>query len=152
MLEPRPTSFPAAANWAGYLLVATRFVAGYIAAVAAGAILFAALVEWSSPTSASAGKFLELALICFVLGLIFAAPYTVAACLALKFLLPRSRLVFMAIGMLCPAATILTAQFVFDATLWPTRETLKILLMTIPVGMVAALIFGAVGLGRWRFQ
>ena len=135
----------------GYVSAAARLLLGYIAAVAAGAILFAALVEWSSSTSASASKFVELALICFVLGLVFALPYTVAACLALKFLLPRNWLVFMAAGTLCPAATIFTAQFVFDATLWPTRETLKILLMTIPVGIVATWIFGAVGLGRWRF-
>ena len=136
----------------GYILAAARLALGYVAAVAAGAILFAVLVEWSSPTSASAGKFTELALICFALGLIFAAPYTVAACLALKFVLPRNGLIFMIAGTLCPAATIFTAQFIFDAALWPTRESLKTLLMTIPVGLVAAWIFGAVGLGRWRFQ
>ena len=138
-------------NAGRYVLAGARLLLGYVAAVAAGAILFSAIIEWSSSTGTSAGKFAELAVICFVLGLMFALPYTVAACLALKFLLPRNRLVFMIVGTLCPAATIFTAQFVFDATLWPTRETVKILLMTIPVGLAATWIFGAVGLGRWRF-
>ena len=136
----------------GYVVVGVRLLLGYVAAVAAGAILFSALVEWNSSTSASASKFVELAIICFVLGLMFALPYTVAACLALKFILPRNAVVFTAVGMLCPAAAIFTAQFVFDSTIWPTRETLKILLMTIPVGLAATWIFGAVGLGRRRFR
>lgn len=131
-----------------YVWAGARLLLGYCSAVAVGAILFSLLMSFPSPASDTA----QLAILCFGLGLMFAAPYAVAACLALKFMLPRNRLTFMVVGTLCPAAAILTLLVVTGGTLRPSPELLKILLPSIPVGLVSTWVFGAVGVGDWRFR
>lgn len=131
-----------------YVWAGARLLLGYCSAVAVGATLFSLLMSFSSPASETA----LLAMLCFGLGLMFAAPYAVAGCLALKFMLPRNRLTFLVVGTFCPAAAILTLLVISGATLRPSPELLKILLPSIPVGLVSTWVFGAVGVGEWRFR
>lgn len=84
-MTPRPDiERPSIANKsASIALAGGRLLLGYMAAVAAGAILFAILLQWTSAVGRmTAGQAAEVAIICFVFGLMFAAPYTVIACVA----------------------------------------------------------------------
>lgn len=141
----------------GYISAAGRLVLGYVLAVAAGAVVFAALLQLTSPYSSGSmvSSILELALICFALGLIYALPYTLIASLLLRFVLPKSVPVFFVLGTLCPAAAIVSAQMGLGGVVWPAGETAKMLLLTVPAGLLATYLFGAIGFGfgfgRWRF-
>lgn len=138
---------------ANIVLAAARLALGYVVAVAAGAIIFSILLLWTSGAGQlTASGAVEVAIICFVLGLLFAVPYTVIACLALKYLLPQSLFIVVIVGTLCPGVTILTTQLILGAVAWPAQETIKVLLLTIPTGLVSTYLFGAIGLGRWRLQ
>jgi hypothetical protein len=161
MLASRPTPSPADASWAGYFFVAARFVAGYIAAVAAGAIVFAAVAHVVPampflPDPIEGDPLLSVgqtAFMYFILGLVFGIPYTVVGGLAVKFWLPWTPLSFLAVGMLCPASAVLLVLALLGGVSvdW---KMLELLLVTLPAGLAAAYIFGAVGFGRgfgrWR--
>jgi len=157
MLEPRPTPSPADASWAGYLLTAGRFVAGYIAAVAAGAMVFAALAHavpdmpfLPDPIEDDPLRSIgQTALMYFIFGLVFGIPYTVLGSLALKLWPRRSHLSFLVVGMFCPASAILL-MFSLLGGLSLHWKLAELLLVTLPAGLAAAYVFGAIGFGRWR--
>ena len=97
MLEATPPS--PARTWLRYLGLAARFVAGYLIAVAAGAIIFAAIAdfvlpgavnppqrsfaEWLASTANASVSF-------FLLGTIFGIPYTLIGLVLFRYLLPRN--------------------------------------------------------------
>lgn len=161
MLGSRAAPTPADASWTGYLFVAARFVAGYLAAVAAGAIVFAAVahvvpampylpdpIEGDPLLSVGQTTFMY-----FVLGLVFGIPYTIVGSIAVKLWLPSTQLSFLAVGMLCPASAVLLV-FSMLGGVSVDWKMLELLLVTLPAGLAAAYIFGAVGFGRgfarWR--
>lgn len=158
MLETRSVPSPAPASWAGYLLVAARFVAGYILAVGAGAIVFALLLQLPPHFEAphfphSSTSILELMILCFVLGAIFGLPYTILGSLTFRFLLPRKTPVFLLIGIFCPMGALLTMDLIGRGSFWWWEA--PFVLLSLPAGLIAAYVYGAVGFGqgfgRWRF-
>jgi hypothetical protein len=162
MLEARATSSAAVAGRASHLLIAGRFVAGYVLAVGIGAIVFAVLAHVVpdlplQPDPVEGDPWLTISqtsLMYFILGLVFGIPYTVLGSLAFRFWLPRTTLTFLAHGMLCPAAAILLTLSLLGGISFDWRM-LKLLLVTLPAGLTAAYVFGAIGFGRgfgrWRF-
>ena len=154
---------PADASWSGYLLVAGRFVAGYVMAVAVGAIVFSVVAHivpdmplLPDPMQDDPlGSIGQTALMYFIFGTVFGIPYTVLGSAAFWFWTRRSPALFLLIGTLCPAAAILLmfSTMGFLSAEWPM---FKLLLVTLPAGLAATYIYGAIGFGqgfgRWRFR
>lgn len=162
MLEAERKPSPADESWAGYLLVAGRYVLGYLLAVAAGSVIFAVIANVlpavvyrpdpdPSGVLASIG---DAALMYFVLGVVFGIPYTVLGTVAFRLWLPRTRLAFLLLGMLCPAAAAVLTMLVIGGIRWIDGDFLLFVILTFPAGLAAAYLFGAIGLGygfgRWR--
>ncbi len=163
MLKTHPAHVFSAKSGGSSLLIALRFVVGYGLAVGTGAIAFAIVAHLIPDTapllpldgqSDVVGSIIGTAFVYFFYGLIFGIPYTVLGSLVFQFCLPRTMAWFLAVGALCPAVAILLmfstlGDVTFDLL------TLKLLLATLPAGLVAAYMFGAVGFargfGRWRF-
>jgi hypothetical protein len=161
MLEATPPS--PARTWLRYLGLAARFVAGYLIAVAAGAIIFAAIAdfvlpgavnppqrsfaEWLASTANASVSF-------FLLGTIFGIPYTLIGLVLFRYLLPRNMATFLIVGALCPGAAIFTLGLVLGGRIWIDPEMVRMTVVTLPSGLAAAYLFGAIGLGygfgRWR--
>lgn len=162
MLDTVPTS-PPDRKWLGYLFIIGRLLLGYVIAVAAGAIIFAIIGDYAlgapNPHPRSLTEWMDAtantSMMLFLLGLIFAIPYTVIGMLVCRYLLPRSMAIFLAAGALCPGAAIFTMGVVLGDTFWFGPEMVKMIALTIPSGLAAAYLFGAIGLGygfgRWRF-
>lgn len=160
MLEPTPRP-----TLRGLTIAVLRFVAGYIIAVAVGAILFSAMtyfigegrapdappVEFAEALDRICGGFVMF----FVLGLLFGLPYTIIGSLLFRFALPRNAVSFMIIGTLCPVVAIFTMGALLGGTFWWGPEMVKMFFMTLPAGLAATYLFGAIGFGlgfrRWRF-
>jgi hypothetical protein len=147
---------------ARYLFIAARLVVGYVLAIGTGAIVFSLTAH-----IAGAVPFLpdpiehyplrtigQTAFLYFVLGSVFGIPYTLFGTLAFWFWLPRKTLWFLAIGTLCPAAALLL--FFSMAGGITFSKMLKLLLVTLPAGLAAAYVYGAIGFGRgfgrWRWE
>lgn len=157
MLEQAP--YPI--SWSAYLAIAARFIAGYVLAVAVGSIVFA-VVAYLVPDmpllpdpieNDIIGSIGQIALMYFILGAVFAIPYTVLGSLAFWFWLPRRPYLFLALGTLCPAAAIILMFSMIGGLLMEWRM-LKLLLVTLPAGLAATYVYGAIGFGwgfgRWR--
>jgi len=138
-----------------------RLALGYVVAVAAGAVVFAALLHLAPNFEAphlphSSTTVLELMIICFVLGLIFGMPYTIVGSLSFWFLLPHKTAIFLLIGTLCPTAALFTMWLTMGQTLWWDREMAETISLSLPAGLLATYFYGAIGFGqgfrRWRFQ
>jgi len=141
-----------------------RMIIGYVIAVAGGAIVFS-LLNFLSPYSPDKWMFEQeggndlqtiaaTSAICFELGLVFGLPYTALVALAMRYAPPISPRVFLVIGMLCPAAAMLTLMVISGSS----REMsylLPYVVISLPAGLFAAYLFGAIGFGlgfrRWRF-
>jgi len=157
MLEQTPSPI----SWSTYFGIAARFVAGYVLAVAFGAIVFAVLAHLvpempllPDPIENDLlGSIGQIALMYFIFGTVFAIPYTVLGSLAFWFWLPRKPYWFLALGTLCPAAAIILMFSVIGGLLMEWRM-LKLLLVTLPAGLAASYVYGAIGFGwgfgRWR--
>lgn len=163
MLEAAPKS-PPVRKWLGYLVAIGRVLLGYVIAVAAGAIIFAIIGDHTLPGAPNPhprsltewmGGTANASMMLFTLGLIFGIPYTVVGVLVCRYLLPRSMAIFLAAGALCPGAAIFTMGVALGDTFWFGPEMVKMIVLTIPSGLAAAHLFGAIGLGygfgRWRF-
>lgn len=140
-----------------------RLVLGYIIAVAAGSILFALVFPIAVPDVPAPHSFEEwlnstlgMVVTTFVLGFPFGLPYTLLGLIAFRSVLPRTMPVFLAVGALCPAAAIATLGLVFGLRGWFNAEKFWIMVFSLPSGLVAAYLFGAIGLGfgfrRWRID
>jgi hypothetical protein len=144
-----------------YVAAAGRLVAGYILAVAAGAIVFALIAHAVPdmpllPDPVKDDPLLSLwqtAFMYFIFGLVFGIPYTILGSLAFWFLLRRRALWFLVLGTLCPAAAILLMFSTMGAISADGRMA-KLLLVTLPAGLAATYVYGAIGFGfgfgRWR--
>ena len=167
MTSPPSPGQPNSGRSAGqYVLVAGRFVAGYILAVAVGAILFSImtyLVGAGRAPDAPQVEFAEVLdriwggfVMSFVLGLLFGLPYTIIGSLLFRFALPRNAMSFMITGTLCPIVAIFTMGAFLGGTFWWGPEMVKMFFQTLPSGLTATYLFGAIGFGlgfrRWRFQ
>jgi len=164
MLEPTPPT-SATNTWFGIAGAVVRFIAGYIIAVAFGAILFSAMTYFfgaGRALDAPPGELAEVLnriwggfVMFFVLGLLFGLPYTIIGSLLFKFALPRNAWTFMIIGMLCPIVAIFTMGALLGGTYWWGAEMVKMFFMTLPSGLAATYLFGAIGFGlgfrRWSF-
>jgi hypothetical protein len=162
MLEASPS--PAPASRPGLLLRALRLVVGYILAVAAGSVIFALLFPLAVPDALPPhtakewfdGTF-SVAITTFILGFLFGVPYTVLGLLAFRTFLPNTMPVFLIVGALCPSAAILTLGVLLGGlTGWIDAEKLRIMIFSLPSGLLGAYLFGAIGFGygfgRWRFD
>jgi hypothetical protein len=145
--------------------VAGRFVLGYVAAIGVGALLFA-LVECFFPEGfpfekpptaldAIARQIWEIWVFGFVFGGISAVPYTIVGALVFRFLLPQHWIAFMIAGMLCPMIAIMTLNVFLGGGMSVTSGLAHVVWTTLPAGVVATYLFGAIGFGlgfgRWRF-
>jgi hypothetical protein len=153
--QPQPMSI------GQYLLLAGRFVAGYILAVGVGTLVFAVTAQLVAAipllrddrVDALAGIGSSVTVI-FILGIVFAAPYTLVGSIIFWFATQRSPRLFLLIGTFCPAAAVLLFLSVLGSVgiAWPL---VRFLLTTLPAGLAAAYIYGAIGFGhgfgRWRF-
>ena len=87
-------------------------------------------------------------------GAVFGIPYTLIGLALFRYLLPRNKATFLAVGALCPAAAIFTVGLVLGGQLWLGPEMIRMTVFTLPSGLAAAYLFGAIGLGhgfgRWR--
>ena len=128
--------------------IAARFFAGYLLAVATGAIAFSITAHivpdvpmLPDPSSSPVRTIIDTALIYFIFGVVFAIPYTLLGSLAVRFWLPPKARWFLLVGMFCPPAAILLLRLQFTS---------------LPAGLAAAYVYGAVafgrGFGRWRAQ
>ena len=162
MLEAERGPSPADESWAGYLLVAGRHVLGYLLAVSAGSVIFAVIANVlpsvvyrpDPDPSGLIASIREAALMYSMLGTVFGIPYTVLGTVAFRLWLPRTRPVFLLVGMLCPAVAALLTMLTVGGIRWVDWDFLLFLALTLPAGLAAAYIFGAIGLGygfgRWR--
>ena len=140
-----------------------RLILGYLLAVATGAVLFVATVHVVGgteyqPDSTGLGLAPDLlmnALFYFVTGALFGLPYTVAGTLAFVLWLPKSKTLFLLLGMLCPAAAAFLTMAAVGFLQVVNTAFLSFVLLTFPAGLAAAYIFGVIGMGwgfrRWRF-
>lgn len=148
-------------SWSTYIGIAGRFVTGYILAVAVGAIVFAVVAHLvpdmpllpdpiENDRLASIG---QVALMYFILGAVFAIPYTVLGSLVFWFWMPRKPYWFLVVGTLCPAAAIILMLSMIGGV-WSDWRMLKLLVVTLPAGLAATYVYGAIGFGwgfgRWR--
>jgi hypothetical protein len=153
------TSLPARNSKIGFLLVSARFVAGYLVAVALGAILFvlttAVLFSWGAMPQAGA-LMANAALEYFMFGAVLGIPYAVVGTIAFRFWLPRTQTVFLLLGMFCPASAALLLMAFGGGLRWIDWQFFVILALTTPAGLAAAYVYGAIGMGygfgRWRFE
>ena len=162
MLEPGLSPSRANAGWTGYLLIAGRFVAGYILAVGVGAIVFAILAHIVPampmlPDPIENDLLLTIgqtAFMYFLFGVVFGIPYTLLGSLVFWFWLPRRTWYFLALGALCPAAAVMLMLSMVGGISFDWKM-LEFLLITLPAGLAAAYVYGAIGFGwgfgRWRF-
>lgn len=163
MTMPRGPEAPGRRMSAGdYLFVAGRFFAGYVLAVGVGAIVFAVIAYLVpdmplQPDPIERDPFRTIgqtAFMYFIFGLFFGIPYTLLGSLGFWFWTRRSTALFLLIGTLCPAAAILLMFSMLGAISTDWRM-LKLLLSTLPAGLAATYVFGAIGFGqgfgRWRF-
>lgn len=152
-----------ARTWLHYLGLAARFVAGYLIAVAAGAIIFAILSDFVlpgavNPPQRSISEWLDrtssASVMFFLLGAVFGIPYTLVGLAAFRYLLPHNMATFLIVGAFCPGAAIFTLGLVLGGKVWIDPEIVRMTVFTMPSGLVAAYLFGAIGLGygfgRWR--
>lgn len=152
-----------ARTWLRYLSLAARFVAGYLIAVAAGAVIFAVIADFVLPGAASPPQrgFAEwlaitanASVMFFLLGSVFGIPYTLIGLVLFRFVLPRNTATFLIVGALCPGAAIFTVGLVLGGKVWIDPEIVRMTVFTLPSGLAAAYLFGAIGLGYgfglWR--
>jgi hypothetical protein len=157
------TASSPARTWLRYLGLAARFVVGYLIAVAAGAIVFAVIADFVLPGAASPPQrsFAEwltstanASAMFFLLGSVFGVPYTLIGLVLFRFLLPRDMATFLIVGALCPGAAIFTVGLVLGGQVWIDPEIVRMTIVTLPSGLAAAYLFGAIGLGygfgAWR--
>lgn len=133
---------------------------GYLIAVAAGAVLLSAVRYFEDAGAltvdlkAAGAAIWNTASVIFFMGLVFGLPYTIFGALLFRFVLPRNWITFMVVGTLCPTFAIFTLDLASGNFLWEAGK-LELLLMTLPAGLVATYLFGAIGFGqgfrRWRF-
>jgi hypothetical protein len=150
-------------NVGAYIWIAIRLALGYVLAVAVGAVVLATSLEVLSnfqglrwPHGGTTNIFeriVELAMLSFVLGAMFGLPYTIVGSLVFWFRLPRRATIFLLIGTFCPIGALLTMSPVFRDMIWLDAP---ILLFSLPAGLAAAYVYGAIGFARgfgiWRFQ
>lgn len=163
MLETAPVA-PDKWTYLRILGIGARILVGYILSVAAGALIFAVIGDFVLPGKVDMflmplGEWLKRtvdgAMMFFMLGLVFGIPYTIFGVAAWYYLLPRTKTAFLAVGAFCPGAAIFTLGLTLGGTLWFDPEMIRMIVVTIPSGLAAAYIFGAIGMGygfgRWRF-
>jgi hypothetical protein len=152
----------AASPLARYVLNAARLLVGYILAVAAGSLVGAitgALVPGFTfmPDPTDAGLLADIfntAFMYFILGTIFGLPYALVGTIIFWRWLPKSALLFLAIGMLCPSTAIFLTLYFIDGLRAFSAPVFTFMALTMPAGLVAAYVYGAIGMGygfgRWR--
>jgi hypothetical protein len=164
MLDPISPA-PPAKTVLGVAGTVLRFIAGYIIAVAVGAVLFSIITYLLGAGRAPDAPPVEIAealdrmwggfVMFFVLGLLFGLPYTIIGSLLFKFVLPRNAMSFMITGTLCPVVAIFTMGAFLGGTFWWGPEMLAMFFQTLPSGLAATYLFGAIGFGlgfrHWRF-
>lgn len=146
-----------------YVLIAGRFVVGYVLAVGVGALVFA-IIAYIVPGMSLQPDPIEsdplrtigqTAFMYFILGLVFGIPYTVLGSLAFRFWLPRTMPSFLVLGTPCPAVAIILMLSMMDGISLDWRMA-RLLLVTLPAGLAATYVYGAIGFGqgfgRWRFN
>lgn len=159
MLEPAAISV--VPTRPGLIVRIARFLLGYVIAVAAGSVIFALLFPLAVPDVLPPHSTAEwfsgtfgMSVTTFVLGFLFGLPYTFLGLLAFRSVLPRSMPVFLIVGTLCPSAAIATMGLLLGLHGWFNAEKIRIMIFSLPSGLVAAYLFGAIGLGygfrRWR--
>jgi hypothetical protein len=148
----------------GRLFRTLRLMLGYVLAVAAGSVIFALLFPYAVPTALpphSTDEWfkgtLSVTITTFILGFLFGLPYTMLSLLAFRSVLPRSMPVFLLVGALCPSAAIVTLGLLLGGIAgWIDAEKFRIMIFSLPSGLMGAYLFGAVGLGfgfgRWRMR
>ena len=156
-----PETKPAAGTrWSRLVIWGARLVLGYVVAVAAGAVAFAVLLQFAPNFEAphlphGSTSVPELMIFCFALGLVFGLPYTIVGSVSFWFLLPRRPAIFLLIGTFCPTAALFTMWLTMAQTLWWDREMAETILLSLPAGLLAAFLYGAIGFGQgfrhWRF-
>jgi hypothetical protein len=142
--------------------LACRFVAGYILAVAAGTAILSITAKLISTIPLLQGEEAGIldpigksATVVFIFGIVLAIPYTVVGSILFWCATQRRTAPFLLIGTFCPAASILLflSMFGIIGMTWPL---FKLLLATLPAGLAAAYVYGAIGFGqgfgRWRFE
>jgi hypothetical protein len=140
-----------------------RLTLGYVVAVAGGSIVFALLFPLAVPDMLPPHSVEEwfngtfgMTITTFVLGFLFGLPYTILGLLAFRSVLTRSMPVFLLVGTLCPSAAIATMGLLLGLHGWFNVEKIRIMIFSMPAGLVAAYLFGAIGFGqgfgRWRFK
>lgn len=147
----------------GWARAGLRLLFGYLLAVASGVIVFMATLPLAGgtgfrPDETGLGLVSDVlmnASFYFVVGALFGLPYTVVGTTIFLRWLPKSRPVFLLVGMLCPAAAALLTMAAMNALQFVNGEFLFFMLLTLPAGLAAAYVFGAIGMGwgfgRWRF-
>jgi hypothetical protein len=148
---------------AAWLRTGLRLLLGYLVAVAAGAVVFMLTTAASGstglgPDSTDLGLTADLALnLAFYayIGGVFGLPYTILATIAFLRWLPRSMPLYLLLGALCPTVSVLITMAALDALWYLDAQFVTVLLLTLPAGIAAAYVLGAVGMGwgfrRWRF-
>jgi hypothetical protein len=143
--------------------IAGRLAAGYLLAVAVGAIVFALIAHAVPdmpllPDPIKDDPILSIwqtAFMYFIFGLVFGIPCTLLGSLAFWFLLRRRAVWFLVLGTLCPAAAILL-MFSMMGAISADGRMAKLLLVTLPAGLAASYVYGAIGFGfgfgRWRMH
>lgn len=148
---------------AHWVRVGFRLLFGYLLAVAVGAVMFVALVHVAGgteyqPDSTGLGLRQDLGMnvaFYFVTGALFGLPYTVAGTIAFVLWLPKSKSIFLLLGSLCPAAAAFLTMVAVGYLHVVNAAFLTFVLLTVPAGLAAAYVYGAIGMGwgfgRWRF-
>jgi len=146
------------------LLRMLRLVLGYVLAILAGSIIFGLLFPYAVPDALPPQTVAQwfddttsVIAATFVFGFVFGLPYTILGLFAFHKVLPRTMPAFLLVGTLCPSAAIVTMGLALGGiTHWIDAEKLRIMIFTLPSGLAAAYLFGAVGLGygfgRWRMN
>ena len=140
---------------------AIRVILGYLAAVATGYCVFLFLLHvWPGIPFEPLQTYYLVDhtpyphLVRFLAGAVYGIPYTTLGVLAVKKLLPRNMVAFLLVGMFCPTSALALVLAISGMTTL-LDDAAGIFLLTLPAGLAAAYVFGAIGMGygfgRWSF-
>jgi hypothetical protein len=163
MLEAAPANAPRDRRLVSWLRTGLRLLFGYLAAVLTGAVVFMLTIATSGRTGLgpdstdlglTADVLLNVAFYAYIGG-VFGLPYTILATIAFVRWLPRSMPLFLLLGALCPMVSVLLTMAALDVLWYLDTQFVTVLLLTLPAGLAAAYVLGALGMGwgfgRWRF-
>jgi hypothetical protein len=140
-----------------------RLLFGYVLGVSAGVVVFMATLPLAGgtifrPDETGLGPIADILLnaaFYFYIGAVFGLPYAIIATIVFMRWLPRSMPLFLLLGALCPTASVLLMLTAIDGWWLLDRQLVTFLTLTLPAGLAAAYVFGAIGMGwgfrQWRF-